>query len=423
MGGASEVEPVGRCFWCDSFVGKYAAGTLVNDFQTAEYSGNVARGSGGVGESHAVDRERRRVVEVKYPGLYPLVKDLCGELVPVGARSFARYVNVGDIESAASVEGIDVGLGQYVIRRGDDVVDGAIAVAKSWKWSEAWHGSSMPVLDGRRCNDLHVIDNKMVSARTVLCDLDGVIWLGREPIPGSRDAVARLRASGRRVVFVTNNSVDRLEDHIAALRNIGIRADGDIVSSSIAAAHLIVPGERVLVTGGPGVAQAVERKGGLVVVNDGIVDRGSFDAVIVGLHRDFDYARLAAASRALRDGARLIATNSDSTYPTPQGLEPGGGSIVAAVAVAGERLPTFAGKPHQPMAAAIAALIGEDFDAATTVMVGDRPETDGLMAKRLGCAFALVRTGVLQTGQAVDDDIPVAADLADLAAVAAMIAG
>jgi ribonucleotide monophosphatase NagD (HAD superfamily) len=75
------------------------------------------------------------------------------------------------------------------------------------------------------------------------------------------------------------------------------------------------------------------------------------------------------------------------------------------------------------MAAAIAALIGEDFDAPTTVMVGDRPETDGLMAKRLGCAFALVRTGVLQTGQAVDDDIPVAADLADLAAVAAMIAG
>ena len=281
----------------------------------------------------------------------------------------------------------------------------------------------MPVLDGCRCNDLQVIDNEMVSARTVLCDLDGVVWLGREPIPGSPDAVARLRASGRRVVFVTNNSVARLEDHIAALRNIGIPADGDIVSSSTAAAHFIVPGERVLVTGGPGVAQAVERNGGLVVVNDGVVDRGPFDAVIVGLHRDFDYARLAAASHALRDGARLIGTNSDSTYPTPRGLEPGGGSIVAAVAVAGEQFPTFAGKPHQPMAAAIAALIGEDFDAATTVMVGDRPETDGLMAKRLGCAFALVRTGVLQTGQAVDDDIPVAADLADLAAVAAMIAG
>ena len=261
----------------------------------------------------------------------------------------------------------------------------------------------------------------MGSVCTVLCDLDGVVWLAHEPIPGSSDAVARLRASGRRVVFVTNNSAARLEEHIAALLGVGIRADGDIVSSSTAAAHLIVPGERVLVAGGPGVVQAVESRGGVAVINDGTVDGGPFDVVMVGLHRDFDYARLAAAASALHGGARLIGTNSDSTYPTPRGLEPGGGSIVAAVAAAGEQIPTFAGKPHQPMAAAIAALIGDDFDAATTVMVGDRPETDGLMAERLGCAFALVRTGVTQPGQVVDVDLPVAADLADLAAVATAI--
>ena len=279
----------------------------------------------------------------------------------------------------------------------------------------------MPVLDCIGCNDLRVMDNKMSSMRTVLCDLDGVVWLAHEPIPGSSDAVARLRASGRRVVFVTNNSAARVEEHIAALLDVGIRADGDIVSSSTAAALLIVPGERVLVAGGPGVVQAVESRGGVAVINDGTVDGGPFDAVMVGLHRDFDYARLAAAASALHGGARLIGTNSDSTYPTPRGLEPGGGSIVAAVASAGEQLPTFAGKPHQPMAAAIAALIGDDFDAATTVMVGDRPETDGLMAERLGCAFALVRTGVTQPGQMVDGSLPIAADLADLAAVAAAI--
>ena len=279
----------------------------------------------------------------------------------------------------------------------------------------------MPVLDCIGCNDLRVMDNKMSSMRTVLCDLDGVVWLAHAPIPGSSDAVARLRASGRRVVFVTNNSAARVEEHIAALLDVGIRADGDIVSSSTAAALLIVPGERVLVAGGPGVVQAVESRGGVAVINDGTVDGGPFDAVMVGLHRDFDYARLAAAASALHGGARLIGTNSDSTYPTRRGLEPGGGSIVAAVASAGEQLPTFAGKPHQPMAAAVAALIGDDFDAATTVMVGDRPETDGLMAERLGCAFALVRTGVTQPGQMVDGSLPIAADLADLAAVAAAI--
>jgi HAD superfamily hydrolase (TIGR01450 family) len=279
----------------------------------------------------------------------------------------------------------------------------------------------MPVLRFVECNDLRVMDDSLDSVRTVLCDLDGVVWLAHEPIAGSSDAVARLRASGRRVVFVTNNSAARLEEHIAALVGVGVQADGDIVSSSTAAAHLIEPGERVLVVGGPGVVQAVEQRGGVAVVNDGTVGAAPFDAVMVGLHRDFDYARLAAAAAALHGGARLIGTNSDSTYPTPSGLDPGGGSIVAAVATAGEQMPTFAGKPHQPMAAAIAALLGDDFDAATTVMVGDRPETDGLMAQRLGCAFALVRTGVTEPGQPVAVDLPIAADLADLAAVAAAI--
>lgn len=255
----------------------------------------------------------------------------------------------------------------------------------------------------------------------MLCDLDGVVWLALEPIPGASKAVARLRASGRRVVFVTNNSAARLEEHVAALVGVGIPADGDVVSSSTAAAHLIEPGERVLVAGGPGVVQAVEQRGGIGVLNDGTVEATPFDAVMVGLHRDFDYARLAAAAAALHGGARLIGTNSDSTYPTPRGLEPGGGSIVAAVAAAGEQTPVFAGKPHAPMATAIAALLGDGFDAATTVMVGDRPETDGLMAQRLSCAFALVRTGVTQPGQPVDVDLPIAADLPDLAAVASAI--
>jgi HAD superfamily hydrolase (TIGR01450 family) len=262
------------------------------------------------------------------------------------------------------------------------------------------------------------MDDGLNFIRTVLCDLDGVVWLAHEPIPGASDAVARLRASGRRVIFVTNNSAARLEEHVAALVSVGIPADGDVVSSSTAAAHLIEPDERVLVAGGPGVVQAVQDRGAVAVLNDGTVQTTPFDAVMVGLHRDFDYARLAAAAAALHGGARLIGTNSDSTYPTPRGLEPGGGSIVAAVAAAGEQVPTFAGKPHQPMATAIAALLGADFDAATTVMVGDRPETDGLMAQRLGCAFALVRTGVTQPGQSVDANLAIAADVLDLAAVA-----
>ena len=251
--------------------------------------------------------------------------------------------------------------------------------------------------------------------RTVLCDLDGVVWLAHRPIAGSVEAIAALRGSGRRVMFVTNNSVATRSDHEAALGAIGITASGDVVSSAMAAARLVEPGERVLVAGGPGIVEAVAARGALAVPNDGTVAPDDFDAVMVGLHRDFDFGRLAAASAAVRAGARLIGTNTDSSYPTPTGLQPGGGAILAAIATAADAEPVIGGKPHRPMADLIAELItgagaggGDDaFDPSTVVMVGDRPETDGLFATRLGCRFALVRTGV--TGPTDDITVDTAA--------------
>jgi 4-nitrophenyl phosphatase len=256
---------------------------------------------------------------------------------------------------------------------------------------------------------------------TVLCDLDGVVWLAHRPIPGSPEAVAALRASGRRVIFVTNNSVATRSQHEAALAMVGIPAEGDVASSSMAAAFLVRPGERVLVCGGPGVVEAFADRGAEVLLNDGRQTSGSFDAVVVGLHRDFDYARLDVAAAAVRAGARLIGTNSDSTFPTPEGLRPGGGAILAAVATASGAVPVIGGKPHQPMADVLAAIVGSaehPFEPATTLMIGDRLETDGLFAQRLGCRFALVRTGVTAAGTTLDDVGPtVAIDATDLAGV------
>lgn len=254
---------------------------------------------------------------------------------------------------------------------------------------------------------------------TVLCDLDGVVWLAHRPIAGSVDAIADLRESGRRVLFVTNNSAATRAEHEAALAAIGVPAVGDVVSSAMAAARLVDAGDRVLVAGGPGIVEAVEARGAVAVVNDGRIDPDGFDAVMVGLHRDFDYDRLAVAAAAVRAGARLIGTNTDSTYPTDAGLLPGGGSILAAVATAADTDPVIGGKPHQPMADLIADLLAADdrpVDPATTLMVGDRMETDGRFASRLRCRFTLVRTGVpvRHDGGAGDADL-VAADLRELA--------
>ena len=260
----------------------------------------------------------------------------------------------------------------------------------------------------------------------VLLDLDGVVWLAHQPIDGSVAAIARLRAAGVRVLFVTNNSSATVEDQAAVLGGLGIPADGDVVTSAMAGAQLVAPGERVLVCGGPGVTQAIERRGAHAV------DDGPCDAVVVGFHRDFSYERLRRAATAVMGGARLIGTNDDATYPTPDGPIPGGGAILAAVEVGSGTRAVVAGKPFAPMAALVRALLGGDGDGDTNaalvsatiagaVMVGDRPSTDGRFARELGCRYAQVWSGVTPAGTAVDPVPDLVAD--DLAGVVAQLLG
>lgn len=249
----------------------------------------------------------------------------------------------------------------------------------------------------------------------VLCDLDGVVWLSHDPIPGAPEAIARLRASGRRLVFVTNNSASIVADQEAALERVGVPAQGDVVTSAQAGASLVEPGESVVVVGGRGVREALEAR------RADIVEHEHPDAVVVGLDREFGYERLRLASRAIHNGARLIATNTDPTFPTPDGLTPGAGSIVAAVATAGGVTPTVAGKPHGPMARIVAERCGSRFSADRALMVGDRWSTDGRFADVIGCRFAYVRSGVpVEADEAPPDR---AIDLRDLAAVADLVLG
>jgi 4-nitrophenyl phosphatase len=111
----------------------------------------------------------------------------------------------------------------------------------------------------------------------------------------------------------------------------------------------------------------------------------------------------------VRDGARLLATNDDATYPTPDGLIPGGGAILAGVSTAAGVAPEVAGKPHRPMAALVRDRVGDE-----GVMVGDRPDTDGRFAVALGYRFALVLSGVTTTLPVEPAPDSVAVDLATL---------
>jgi 4-nitrophenyl phosphatase len=241
---------------------------------------------------------------------------------------------------------------------------------------------------------------------TWLLDLDGVVWLADEPLPGAPDAVARLRAAGVRVLFVTNNSAFRVGDQEAKLAGFGIPVEGDVLTSAAAAASLLGAGSRALVLGGAGVVEALEGRGVEVVGGP------PADAVVVGFTRAFDYEGLRVAAATVRAGARLVGTNDDATYPTPEGPIPGGGALLAAVAVAAGVRPEVAGKPHPPMVALARATAG---DGPLTV-VGDRPSTDGGFARALGGRFALVLSGVTAAVDLPVEPRPdvVAADLATL---------
>jgi 4-nitrophenyl phosphatase len=223
-------------------------------------------------------------------------------------------------------------------------------------------------------------------------DLDGVVWLGDRPIPGASKAVTQLQERGDIVVFVTNNSYLPVGDVEAKLSAFGIAAVGAVISSSMAAAELVERGERVLVCGGPGIVEAIEGRGAIPVANDDELD-APVDAVMVGFHRTFDYERMRRAANAARSGARLIATNDDATYPTADGPVPGAGSLLAGIQRASGANAVIAGKPYVPMADLLRQRLGE-----SGTVVGDRPDTDGRLARVLGYRFALVLTGVTARG-------------------------
>lgn len=217
----------------------------------------------------------------------------------------------------------------------------------------------------------------------------------REPIPGSPEAIDLLRGAGHDVWFVTNNSYAPVDEQEAALGAIGVDAVDRLLTAAEAAALCVGPGDRVVLGAGPGVERELTRRGVEVLARGGDEGSGDLDcdAVVVGIHFDFDYAGLRRLSAAARRCGRLIGTNGDVTYPTPRGEIPGGGAIVAAVSAASGLAAEFAGKPHEPMARLVRERVGRG-DLADAWMIGDRRSTDGSFAERLGCRFALVESGV-----------------------------
>ncbi|MGH2456196.1 MAG: HAD-IIA family hydrolase [Candidatus Limnocylindria bacterium] len=243
--------------------------------------------------------------------------------------------------------------------------------------------------------------------RLVIFDLDGVVYRGDQAVPGAAGLVAALRAAGCLVRFATNNSMSTRQAYVERLGMHGIPSTTDEIVTSTSATidhlHAHVPEVRtVLAVGASGMLDELQAAGFAVTPSDRAAPPGwsggllpqRHDAVLVGLDPAFDYRRLGIAAAAIRAGARFIATNADLRYPTPDGLLPGAGSIVAALQAASGMVPQVIGKPQPAMFRAIVESAG--VAAAEALVVGDNPDADIVAARRLGAASVLMLTGVAE---------------------------
>jgi HAD superfamily hydrolase (TIGR01457 family) len=245
-----------------------------------------------------------------------------------------------------------------------------------------------------------------------LFDLDGVLYRGNEPVAGAAEAVEGLRGMGKRIAFVTNNSARTPPMVVELLREVGVRADPDeIETSALATAELL--GSRgvrgAFVIGEAGIRAALAGHG--IDVLDG--DPPTAEAVVIGWDRSVDYPKLRTASLLIERGAAFVATNTDASYPAPEGRWPGAGALVAAVETTTGVRAEVVGKPHAPIFTSALRRAG----GGRPLVIGDRLDTDIAGANGLGWDALLVLTGVTGRGDleaAAERPTFVAADLSVL---------
>ena len=231
----------------------------------------------------------------------------------------------------------------------------------------------------------------------IVCDLDGVVYAGPEPIEHAVEALVAASDNGAHVVYATNNASRTPAEVAGHLREFGLVVDdADVVNSSAAGAYLLAgsltAGARVLAVGGAGVGVALTEAGLTPVSPQEARDGTPVEAVLQGYGAGVRASDLAEAGFAVAGGARWMATNTDLTLPTDRGVAPGNGSLVGAVRNAVGVDPEVAGKPMPTMYEMAARRSG--VDAHQVLAIGDRLETDIEGAVRAGMDSVLVLTGV-----------------------------
>ncbi|WP_121254869.1 HAD-IIA family hydrolase [Nocardioides ferulae] len=229
---------------------------------------------------------------------------------------------------------------------------------------------------------------------TWLTDMDGVLVHEEVPIPGAQEFIEKLKASGLRFLVLTNNSIFTPRDLRARLLGSGIDVPEDAIwTSALATAQFLAeqrPNGSAYVVGEAGLTTALHDIGYVMT------DREP-DYVVLGETRTYSFEAITRAIRLIDDGARFIATNPDPSGPSQAGKLPATGSVAALISTATGRTPYFIGKPNPLMMRS--ALNRLEAHSETTVMVGDRMDTDIISGLEAGLRTVLVTTGSTSADQ------------------------
>ncbi len=232
---------------------------------------------------------------------------------------------------------------------------------------------------------------------TWLTDMDGVLVHEEDPIPGAAEFVRRLQERGLRYLILTNNSIFTPRDLCARLAASGIAVPEDVIwTSALATAQFLSEqrsGGSAYVVGEAGMITALHDVGYVMTDRDP-------DYVVLGETRTYSFESITRAIRLIEGGARFVATNPDPSGPSPQGTLPATGSVAALIATATGQAPYFIGKPNPLMMRS--ALNRLEAHSETTVMVGDRMDTDIISGLEAGLRTLLVLTGSMTADRIAD---------------------
>lgn len=237
-----------------------------------------------------------------------------------------------------------------------------------------------------------------------LIDLDGVVWIGAEPVAGASETLRALLEAGKRLVFVTNNPGRPPAAYAKRLHGMGVDVEPElIVTAGMVTARLAAEaagGGGAFVIGAAALKEMVAAAGAALLEGEAAYEA---DVVVVSGHRGFDYDELLTATRALQRGAALLATSHDATLPMPGGEWPGTGAVLAAVETASGRTAEIGGKPERHLFEMALERLERGSEPAHVVdgeprngevaMVGDRVSSDIEGGRRVGLATILVLTG------------------------------